>query len=352
VSAVKEVRICVVGCGTVGQWLLRALAAHAARLATRYNFVPVVVGLATARHGLIYNAAGLDLPTLLTLAANGRPLTEHPSVVHWPTALAGLGTLDADVLVEVTASPAVDGEPGASHMREALRRHLAVVTSNKWPVALHGVELAQLARRSGVAFRAEATVMSGTPVLSTLLEGLAGATPVALRGILNATSNFILSEMSRGASYADALSTAQAAGLTERDPTADVDGHDAVAKLMILAGLVFGRQLRVGQVARQSIAQLDRAAIEAAAAAGAHIRPLASLEFAEPGGGGGASARVQPMPLGPADPLAGIDGVSNAVVCRADPLGTVTIIGPGAGVALAGQGVLADLIAIARRPAR
>jgi homoserine dehydrogenase len=349
---VKELRVCLVGCGTVGQWLLRALAAHAERLAARYDVAPVVVGVATARDGLISNPAGLDLPTLLALVAGGRPLAEHPGVVQWPTAREGLRTLDADVLVEVTSSPAVDGEPGATHMREALRRQVAVVTSNKWPVALHGVELAHLARRSGVAFRAESTVMSGTPVLSTLREGLAGATPVALRGILNATSNFILSEMSRGASYADALSTAQQAGLAERDPTADVDGHDAVAKLMILAGLVFGRQLRVEQVARQGIAHLDRAEIEAAAAAGAQIRPLATLEFAEPEGGGSVSARVQPMPLGPDDPLAAIDGVSNALVCRADPLGAVTIIGPGAGVALAGQGVLADLIAIARRQTR
>jgi homoserine dehydrogenase len=145
------------------------------------------------------------------------------------------------------------------------------------------LELAQLARGSGVTFRAEATVMSGTPVLSTLLEGLAGATPLGLRGILNATSNFIVSEMRRGASYAEALATAQQLGLAERDPAADVEGHDAVAKLMILAGLVFGQQLRVDQVGRQGITHLDRPEIEAAAA-GAQIRPVETIEFGEPGG--------------------------------------------------------------------
>jgi homoserine dehydrogenase len=216
-------------------------------------------------------------------------------------------------------------------------------------VALHGLELSQLAGRSGVAFRAEATVMSGTPVLSTLVEGLAGATPLSLRGILNATSNFVLSEMRRGASYAEALASAQRVGLAERDPTADVEGHDAVAKLMILASLVFGQQLRVDQVAREGIAHLDRTEIGAAAATGARIRPLATLELAEPADKGGVNARVKNVPLGPDDPLAGVDGVNNAVVCRAEPLGAVTISGPGAGVALAGQGVLADLIAIARR---
>jgi len=344
----KPVRVCLIGCGRVGQWLLRAFAGSAEQLASRYGFRPVVVGIATARHGLISSAAGLDLPTLLDLVEAGRPLTEHPGSRQWPV-LEGMGAIDAEVLVEVTASPAADGEPGVSHMRAALQRGLAVVTSNKWPVALHGLELVQLARSNGVTLRAEATVMSGTPVLSTLTEGLAGARPTALRGILNATSNFILSDMRRDASYAEALATAQRVGLAERHPTADVEGYDAVAKLMILAGLVFGAQLRVDQVLRQGITGLDRQALEAAASVGARIRPLATLDAAELGQPGSLTARVQPVALGPDDPLAGIDDARNAVVCRAEPLGEVTIIGPGAGLALAGQGVLADLIATARQ---
>ena len=107
------------------------------------------------------------------------------------------------------ASPPADGEPGLTHMREALGRGIPVVTSNKWPVALRGVELAAQARNHGVAFRAESTVMSGTPVLGALTEGLAGAVPVALRGVLNATVNVILSLMADGTSYEDALAQAQ-----------------------------------------------------------------------------------------------------------------------------------------------
>ena len=116
------------------------------------------------------------------------------------------------------------------------------------------MELASLARRRGVAFRAESTVMSGTPLLGALVDGLAGAVPMSLRGLLNATANFILSRMSEGSSYEDALAEAQAAGLAERDPAADVEGHDTVAKVMILSGLVFGRQLRREQVACSGIA--------------------------------------------------------------------------------------------------
>jgi len=254
--------------------------------------------------------------------------------------------------VETTASPSADGEPGVTHIREALGRAIPVVTSNKWPVALRGVELVELARSRGVAFRAESTVMSGTPVLSTLVDGLAGAVPVGLRGLLNATANFILSRMAEGATYEDALAQAQKAGLAERDPAADVEGHDAVAKVMILSALVFGRQLRREQVGCHGITDLARTEVDRAAARGARLKHVATLEFSEPGGAGDVTARVEPEHVSGDDPLANIEGTSNAVVCRAEPIGEVTIIGPGAGPQLAGQGVFSDLIAIARSRTR
>ena len=306
---------------------------------------PLVVGVANARHGFVYRAEGLDLPTVLGLAETGRPLADHPGVRHWPDALAGLRETEADVLVEVTQSPSTTGEPGYAHMREALGRGLSVATSNKWPVALHGVELVDLARAGGVELRAESTVMSGTPVLSTLRHGLAGTTPLGLRGSLNATANVILSKMSGGTSYEDALAAAQGAGLAERDPAADVEGHDTTAKAMILAALVFGRQLRPAQVARRGITHVEDE-VRRAAETGRKVRLVATLE---PSGPSEIVAGVEPVALPADDPLANVDGVMNAVVCRAEPVGEVTIIGPGAGLELAGQGVLSDLIALARR---
>ena len=227
-----------------------------------------------------------------------------------------------------------------------------MVTSNKWPVALHGVELAELARSRGAAFRAESTVMSGTPVLSALVEGLAGAVPVGLRGLLNATANFILTRMAEGKSYADALAEAQTAGLAERDPSADVDGHDSVAKLMILSSLVFGRQLQRDQVACRGLSELDDSEIRAAAAPGARLRHLATLAYSEPDGEGEVVARVEPAVLAVGDPLARIDGTTNAIIARSSPVGEIMIAGPGAGPELAGQGVLSDLIAVAVRARR
>jgi homoserine dehydrogenase len=336
------VRVWLVGFGTVGRWLVDVLDGQGDRLRRRYGADVTVVGVANARDGFVYAERGISLAALRSVGS----LTELPGVRHWPTALDGLRATEADVLVEVSQSPA-DGEPGYGHLREALGRGIPAVTSNKWPVALHGVELAELARHQAVPFRAESTVMSGTPVLSTLTTGLAGAVPLGVRGLLNATANAILTRMTDGSSYQEALAEAQAAGLAERDPGADVDGPDTVAKLMVLSALVFGRQLSPDQVSCTGITGVTSEAIAQASAGGGRIKHVATLEFAEPDGAGEVSARVQPEVVGSDDPLASIDGTTNAIRVRADPVGEVMITGPGAGPELAGQGVLSDLLAVA-----
>ena len=195
---VNSLRIWLVGFGAVGRWLAGVLEAQGGRIASRYGCAISVVGIANARDGFVYDGRGLDLGSVLAAAESGRLITDQRGARCWPGAIEGLRATEADLLVEVTASPPADGEPGLTHIREALQRRIPVVTSNKWPVALHGAELAALARRQGAAFRAESTVMSGTPVLSALAEGMAGAVPVGLRGVLNATANAILSRMADG----------------------------------------------------------------------------------------------------------------------------------------------------------
>jgi homoserine dehydrogenase len=289
------------------------------------------------------------MASVLAAASAGRSIADLREVDRWPSAIEGLRATEADLLVEVSASPSTGGEPGVAHMREALQRAIPVVTSNKWPVALHGVELAALARSKGVAFRAESTVMSGTPVLSTLVEGLAGTVPLGARGLLNATANFILSQMTGGLSYPEALARAQQAGLAERDPAADVEGHDAVAKLMILSGLVFGRQLEREQLSSEGITAITGREIEQARAAGGRLKHVATLGFAGPDGTGNVTAGVRPEVVSGSDPLLTVEDAANALVVQARPVGQVTIIGPGAGPRLAGQGVLSDIIAVAAR---
>jgi homoserine dehydrogenase len=328
------VRVALIGTGTVGRWLLRALDRGRDDLGLRYGIALRVVALG-GRDGLVHDPGGIDVAAALALRERGESIASLGGSGRWATALDGLAELDADVLVEVSQSPPSDGEPGLSHMRAALRRGMSVATSNKWPVALAGVELASLARERAVGFRAESTVMSGTPVLAALTDGLGGATPLRLRGVLNATVNVICSRMAAGVGYADALAEAQAAGLAERDPSADVDGLDSVAKLMVLSALVFGEQLAPGDVTRRGLAQ---SGLEP----GAKIREVATLD---PTAG---RRDVEATVVADDDPLAAVDGALNCIRLEAEPLGEIAITGPGAGPALAGQGVFSDLIALAR----
>jgi homoserine dehydrogenase len=333
-SRATPVRVCVIGTGTVGRWLLRAISRDRERLAARYGVDLSVVAVG-ARDGLVHDPAGIDVEGLLASRARGEPITQHGAVVE------GLAQLDVDVLAEVSQSPPSDGEPGLSHMRAALDRGIGVATSNKWPVALAGVELAVRARRNGTGFRAESTVMSGTPVLTALTDGLGGATPLRLRGVVNATVNVICTRMEQGAGYAEALAEAQAAGLAERDPSADVDGLDSVAKLMVLSALVFGEQLERADVAQRGLSELAESGLEP----GARVREVATLDPAA----GRRSVEATVLPDG--DPLAAITGATNCIRLEAEPLGEVSISGPGAGPALAGQGVFSDVIALARHGA-
>lgn len=345
-SAAVPIRVSLIGVGMVGEWLLRAIDRHRNRLRDRYGVDLKVVALASRRGGFVYSEEGIEIGGML---ASGDPLTSVVDLVRgdrWPTALAGLESTETDILVEASQSPSSDGEPGLAHLRHALRRGVSVATSNKWPVALAGVELTTLAERHGAGFRAESTVMSGTPVLAALTTGLGGAEPVRLRGIVNATVNLICSRMAAGGSYADGLAEAQEAGLAERDPSADVDGLDSVAKLMVLSALVFGVQLDIQHVARRGLSSLAEAEIQAALARGWRIRELAELE---PRAGRSA---VEARPTSAEDPFFAVDGTTNAIRLDVDPLGEIAISGPGAGRALAGQGVFSDLIALARERAR
>ena len=233
-------------------------------------------------------------------------------------------------------------------MREALQRGIAVVTSDKWPVALHGAELAALARRRGAAFRAESTVMSGTPVLSALAEGMAGAVPVGLRGVLNATANAILSRMAGGVGYADALAEAQRAGLAGPDPAADVQGHDTVAKVMILSALVFGRQLSREQVSCQGITGVTVEAGPAGGVGRGTAPPRRDAGVRRPGRDGDGDRPGAPRGRSGRRPAGRHRRRHLRLVFHASPVGQVTITGPGAGPHLAGQGTLADIITVAR----
>jgi homoserine dehydrogenase len=346
----KRLRLSITGFGTVGQGLAELLSTKHALLQQEYNLDIILVSVANARSGFIYRENGLDIPAILELAAARRSLTAHPGVTHWENPLEGLRTTGGDILVEATPTNLHDAEPGISHIRIAISKGMHVVTANKGPGALAADELFALARQHGVQLRMESTVMAGTPVISTIREGMAGASVHALRGILNGTTNYILTAMAAGQSYGEALADAQARGYAETDPTADVEGFDAVAKTLILAALIFGRSLKPGDVIRQGVTTITREQVQQAIEQDNRIKLVASLRLLAGDARQEAAleARVAPVALPLSDPLARVDGVMNALTVSADTLSEVTIIGPGAGRAATGQGLLADIIACAR----
>lgn len=342
--SMKSMRLSLAGFGVVGRSFVELLSSKHEVLRQDFGIDVRLVGVGNARSGFIYREDGLDIPTVLELGATGRPLTDYERVRHWDTILAGLEETGANILVEATSTNLHDAEPGLSHIITALRMGAHVVTANKGPGALAGVDLLALARQQGVQLRMEASVMAGTPVLSTLIEGMAGANIQAVRGILNGTTNYILSAMAEGRTYTEVLAEAQALGYAETDPTADVEGYDVLAKTLILAALVFNQPLKPEQVALQGITALSLDDIRQAAEAGQRIKLIASIQR----NGEQLEARVAPQTLALSDPLARVDGITNALAIQADTLPAVTIIGPGAGGIATAQGLLADIIACAR----
>lgn len=343
----RPLRLTIVGFGTVGRWLASAIQRHGSWLATERGVRVSIVGVANRRDGFVYREAGFDIAELVERAAARQPLADYPGVRRWETALEGLAQTETDVLAEASVTNPRDPEPALRHIRQALGRGAHVITSSKGACAAAGVELLALARRHGLQCRMESTVMSGTPTLSTIQEGLAGARVLAIRGILNGTANHILTLMAQGLDYAAALSDAQAQGYAEPDPTDDVEGHDVVAKARILAAIAFGRVVGLDQVVRRGITGITPEAIREAAREGRRIKLVATLLPKATDGAASIEARVEPMALSPDDPLSRIDGAMNALVIRTDPVSEVAIVGPGAGPEQAGQGMFADLVAVA-----
>ncbi len=344
----KRLRLSILGFGTVGQGLAELLVKKRDLLMQDFKLEVTLISVANARHGFIYHDDRLDIPTLLELAASKQPLTDYPGVKHWENALEGLRATGGDVLAEATGTNLRDAEPGISHIRAALEQEMHVITANKGPGALAANELFSLASQHHVQLRMESTVMAGTPVISTIREGMAGANVLAIRGILNGTTNYILSAMTAGHDYEEALAEAQMHGYAEADPTADVEGYDTLAKALILSALIFSHPLKPDQVIREGITTLTREQVARANSEGKRIKLVASLRLPLDGEGKAPlEARVEPVELPLSDPLARVDGVTNAIAVQTDTLPEVTIIGPGAGRLQTGQGLLADLIAIA-----
>jgi len=329
----NALRVAVLGAGTVGREVVRALVERADEL--------------TPADGAPLRLAGIAVRDLAKARAAGLPadlLTDAPAHL--------VADPEIDVVVELMGGD----EPAHTLIAAALGAGKAVVTANKHVIAHHGPALEATARRTGATLRFEAAVGGGIPVLGPLATELAANRVTAVRGIVNGTTNYILTAMAdEGRDYGHVLAAAQAAGYAEADPSGDVEGLDAVNKLVILARLAFGVWLDPADVAicpatgpgagRPGITGIGAADIAAAAAAGTTIKLIAQAHRRADGTLG---ASVLPTAVPSDSPLGRTGGVLNRIEIEAEPVGIVAFSGPGAGGAATASAVLGDLVAVAR----
>lgn len=343
----RTFRVALIGFGNVGQGFAQILLEQDHELARQFQVDFKIVAVSDFLKGSIYNPDGFAPVDLLDTVKAGHSLETLPATTCGWDAEQTILNCNADAMIQLSYTDLKTGEPAVSHMRLALQRGMHAITTNKGPIALHYPELSELAKQHGVQIGMEGTVMSGTPTirLATELLGAAGISKV--QGILNGTTNHILSRMSNGISYAEALAEAQAQGYAEADPTGDVEGFDAAGKTVILANVLMNSPLRMQDVDRQGITDLTSADIAEAKTHGERWKLIATVEKTDDG----VKASVRPTRLSIEHPLASVNGATNAITFSTTLLGDVTMIGPGAGKLPTGYAILGDLLAIIRTTA-
>ena len=251
---------------------------------------------------------------------------------------------DAEVSIVVELMGRI--EPAKTFITRALQAGKHVVTANKDLLAVHGAELIAIAKEHGVALYYEAAVAGGIPILRTLVNSLAADKVTRILGVVNGTSNFMMTKMvEEGWSYEDALAKAQELGYAESDPTNDVDGIDAAYKMVILSQFAFGMNVQFDQVGHKGIRNITPEDVAVAQSLGYVIKLVGSIEETP----SGLSAEVTPTFLPKAHPLAGVNGVMNAVYVESIGIGESMYYGPGAGQKPTATSVVADIIRIVRR---
>jgi homoserine dehydrogenase len=340
----REYKLALIGFGNVGQGFTQILGERGEALARQFGAHFTIVAVSDLLLGSVYSPWGLKPVELLKAAREGSLESVTGEHHNWD-ALETIQESNANTVLELSYTDLKSGQPAISHVEMALKMGKHVVTTNKGPIALRYNELLELARLHEVEIGVEGTVMSGTPVIHLGMEFLSAAGIHKVQGIFNGTTNYILTQMSKGIEYIEALKQAQVLGFAEADPTSDVEGYDAAGKVVILANLIMDTPLVLGDVARQGITQLTLDSIREANQVGECWKLIGMVEK----NNGSVHASVRPTRLPLSHPLASVNGATNAITYSTSVLGDITLIGPGAGRMETGYALLEDLLAIHRR---
>jgi homoserine dehydrogenase len=317
----ESTRLILHGLGNVNGRVLHILHDKEELLRNRYGLRPLIVG-AVDSQGAAWDNRGLDPVEIVALKTAGQSVDRHSAGRPAMTGMDLLERAEADVLIEASPLDLETGQPGLGCTRAALSRGMHVVTANKGPLVLAYQELMELARSSGVGIRFSATVGGGLPAVNVGQRDLAGASIRRLEGVLNLTTHYILSRMSAGVSFEEALVQAQAEGHAEADPRLDAEGWDAAAKLVILANAVLGQPTTLAEVEVTGITGVTYEEICRARMERHLIKLLASAEQQTDGG---YALRVAPTPLPLYHPLARLTAHQMAVVYHTDIAGVITV---------------------------
>ncbi len=341
----RHYKLALLGFGNVGQALARLLLRKENEIKQRYGLTFSVVAIASGRHGRAIDPAGIDLEQALAVMAASGSLDTLSTVPAPTDNLEWIKASAADVLFENTPVNYKDGQPALSHLRTALEYGMHALTANKGPV-VHGYHaLTALARQAGRQFYFESTVMDGAPVFGLFRETLPAAQVSAIKGVLNSTTNLMLTRMEQGESFEQAVAYAQQIGIAETDPSGDVDGWDASVKISALITVLMDTPFTPDKVDRTGIREITLEQIAAARAQGKRWK-LVCTAWRE---GGQVRARVAPEMVSPESAMFSIDGTTSIVTIESDVLGSLSLLETDPSPDTTAYGLLADFLNAARK---
>ena len=334
-------RIILCGFGVVGQSLVKLFDSRSEDLYAKYGLKPRIVGVFDSK-GSAVSSSGLELRKLVEVKKKFGTVKNYAETKNSWSGIEMLKNVEADVLIETTASNYKDAEPGMSHIITAMKKGMHVISVNKGPLALAFPSLMELATYNQVVFKFSGTVGGGTPILDYAKNSLSGERITSFAGILNGTTNYILSNMTTGLSFEEALKDAKNKGYVEADESLDLDGLDAAAKLVILANWIMGMKVTLPDIDCTGIRKVTTDDIKKAAKSNCSIKLISSCNK---------KLIVEPKEISNNDPLC-VNGTLNAIAFTSEHSGTQTIIGKGAGGMETASSILRDLLDIRKEIAR
>lgn len=331
----REIRIAYLGFGNVGRALAKLFEDKKSELAERYQISVKVTGISTARHGSAIDPGGLDMARACETPDLGvisrRPVRDSFEFIQ---------ECGAQVLFENTPVNYANGQPAVDHLKTALELGMHAITANKGPVVHAYAELTQIAREHGKKFFFESTVMDGAPIFSLFREALPGATLKSFRGVLNSTTNMILTRMEAGEEFDQAVKYCQQIGIAETDPSGDVDGWDAAVKVAALSAVLMGIELKPVDIDRTGIGEITLESIAEARQKNMRWKLVCSAQRE----GDSVAARVAPELVGVNSALYNVNGTTSVVQFETDVLGLLSVIEANPGPHTTAYGLFADFL--------